>query len=80
MLSIDNSVSAPSTRRRDAATVRSGPLLNGRPGPDPSRCEYCLGLRKARVCGDNRVHSLSRHPEHLRDLGHADQMVHGATL
>lgn len=41
--------------------------------PDSASGQYGLRIREVVVALHDGVHPLPRHPEHLRDLGYADQ-------
>ena len=61
--------------------MRSGPGLNRLSGPDPSDRQVCFRHRKIVVRGDDLMHSLLRHAEHLGDLRNAHEVAcHAVTV
>jgi hypothetical protein len=57
-----------------------GPRHDSASQPDPPGAQLCLGFREVLGRLDDGVDALPGHPEHLRDLRHADQVVHSATV
>lgn len=55
------------------------PTLHASAAPDAPRRQRDLGRREVLMLTRDLIGSLSRHAKHLRNLGHADQvMAHGA--
>ena len=69
---------APLRRRTWQAASLPSPLLYRLGSPNPAPRKLRLGRREHRVVPDHLIHALSREAEHRGDLGHANQVVHGA--
>jgi len=65
---------------RIALRMGNDPRLDRRARPHASRCELDLGLREVLVCLDQLRDTLPADAEDLRDLRHADEMVHRNTI